>query len=175
MNIQLTPTQFWMQYGYKPYELVEGMVIRRPRLRMLESVVILRISALVEQYAAENDLGELVSGAGFILNENTICSPRAAFIAKSVWESVRYPYSPFRFAPSLMIEIAPNSETPADLYLAAGTSQVWFIHIQSQQVTVQIPHRPPQLYNLEDTFSGDRVLPGLVLPVASLFPKSRHL
>lgn len=173
MDMQLT--QFWMRYGYKPYELVEGMVIRRPRLRMLESVVILRISALVEQYAAENDLGEVVSGVGFILNENTIRSPHAAFIAKSVWESVRYPYSPFPFAPSLMIEIAPNAEISADSYLASGTSQVWFIHIQSQQVTVQIPHRPAQVYNLGDTFSADSVLPGLVMPVASLFPKSRHL
>ena len=174
MDTQLTPIQFWLRYGYKPYELVDGTVIRRPKLRMIESVVLLRLSALVEQYAAENDLGEVVSGVGFTLNGNTIRSPRAAFIAKSVWESVRYPYSPFPFAPSLTIEIASSAETPAEPYLAAGTSQVWFIHIQSQQVTVQIPHSAPQVYNLGDTLSGGRVLPGLTLPVASLFPKSRH-
>ena len=174
MDTQLTPAQFWLAYGYKPYELVEGIVIRRPKLRLIESVVLLRISALIEQYAAENDLGEVVSGVGFTLNANTIRSPRAAFIAKSVWESVRYPYSPFPFAPSLTIEIAPDAETPADPYLAAGSSQVWFIHIQSQQVTVQSLRSAPQVYNLGDTLNGGRVLPGLMLPVASLFPKSRH-
>lgn len=174
MDAQITPAQFWLQYGYKPYELVDGVVIRRPKLRLVESVVLLRVSALIEQYAAENDLGEVVSGVGFRLNANTIRSPRAAFIAKSVWEGVRHPYSPFPFAPSLTIEIAPDAETPADPYLAADTSHVWFLHIQSQQVTVQRPHSPPQVYNLGETLTGEQILPGLVLPVASLFPKSRH-
>lgn len=174
MDTQLTPTQFWLRYGYKPYELVDGLVTRRPQLRMIESVVLLRLSSLIEQFAAENDLGEVVSGVGFTLNAASIRSPRAAFIAKSVWESVRYPYSPFPFAPSLAIEIASDSET-VQPYLSAGTSQVWLIHIQSQQVAVHLPHTSPHIHHLGDTLSGGQVLPGLQLPVASLFPKTRHL
>ncbi len=178
MNTRLSPTEFWIQYGYKPFELVEGVVIQKPKLRMVESVVLLRITALIEQFTAENDLGEVVSGIGFSLGRNTIRTPHTAFIAKSLWESVRLPYSPFSFAPSLVIETAPSVEpafASANPYLAAGTAQVWLINTQTQQVTVQMAQGAAQEYNLGDTISGGRVLPGLVLPVASLFPRSRHL
>lgn len=177
MERQLTPTQFWMQYGYKPYEFVDGHAVRRPKLRLVESVVLLRVSALIEQYAAENDLGEMVNGVGFTLAPDTIRSPRAAFIAKAQWDSISQPYSPFPFAPTLILEVDTDTEADPErsqLYLRAGTAQVWRIQTQSQQVTVELPHAVPQVYDVGQVLSGGRVLPGFLLPVASLFPKSRH-
>jgi Uma2 family endonuclease len=175
MDTQLSLKQFWMQYGYKPYEFIDGHVVRRPRLSMIESVVVLRVSALIEQFAAENDLGEVVSSLGFRLGGN-ILTPRAAFIAKPLWDSVRHPYNPFAFAPTLVVELASVEQTGSEgRYLRAGTAQVWEIHIQSHKVTVHMAQTVAQDYNLGDILSGGRVLPGLLLPITSLFPKSRHV
>jgi Uma2 family endonuclease len=179
----LIPTQrlddFWLKYGYKPFELLAGQIVPLKKLSFQQSIILLRVTTLLEQYVVQHDLGEVVgANCGFALTGDTLRSPRAAFIGQSKWDSVRYPYRYFPFAPDLVIEALDTTNKPAQRdtiqhYLAAGTQMIWLLDADRQQVMVHITGGKYRIFGYEETLLGWKIIPGLRLPVASLFPRQK--
>lgn len=170
--------QFWLRYGYKPYELINGKVQPLKKLIFAHSIVALRMTTLLEQYVNENDLGEVVgANAGFALSDNTVRSPRSAFVSRTKWDTIRYPYSYYPFAPDIVVEVGQTDEDEALVratvrqYLEAGAARVWYLYPDLQQVIVHTPDGKFQVYHMDNTLTGDDIIPGLVLPLTQVFPK----
>lgn len=177
----MTLDQFWMQYGYKPYELLHGRIMPLEKLSFRHSIVAMGAAMLLEEFAGKHHLGEVVSAlCGFAVAKDTILSPRAAFISKPRWESVKYPYRYFQFAPDISVEVLTDKTDMDDfkrrlrLYLQAGTQQIWCLQPQHTQVTVYIPGGRYRIFREKELLPGGKLLPGLNLPVSALFPRQKQ-
>ncbi|MDW8364969.1 MAG: Uma2 family endonuclease, partial [Abditibacteriales bacterium] len=77
--------------------------------------------------------------------------------------------------PNLAVEVISPEETwsevqeKVDEYLAAGTQVVWVINPQTRTVHVIRPDAPIAVLRVGDVLTGDPVLPGFTLPLATLF------
>jgi len=77
--------------------------------------------------------------------------------------------------PTLAVEILSPNDTIADVrektqsYLEAGVPQVWILDTFHRTVTVHRPDAEPQLFNVQQTLSGEPHLPGFSVPVRQLF------
>ena len=78
-------------------------------------------------------------------------------------------------APVLAVEILSPSDTveltdtKTQNYIEAGVKFVWIINTVLQTVTVHSPGVPPTMLRLHEELVGDPHLPGLVIPVRSIF------
>jgi Uma2 family endonuclease len=83
--------------------------------------------------------------------------------------------SSFVGPPILAVEILSPSDTHEDVgekihrYLAAGTKQVWIADPDFRTITVHRADAPPAFYHHLQDLPGGPDLPGLHVPVASLF------
>jgi Uma2 family endonuclease len=181
----IIPTQlldnFWLKHGYKPFELLAGQIVPLKKLTFQQSIILLRVTTLLEQYVVQHDLGEVVgANCGFALTGETLRSPRAAFIGQAKWDSVRYPYRYFPFAPDLVVEAQDDTNRAAQRetihqYIAAGAQMVWLLDADAQHVTVHITGGKYRIFDYEETLLGWKVIPGLRLRVASLFPRQKKV
>jgi Uma2 family endonuclease len=142
--------------------------------------VALRMTTLLEQFVNENDLGEVVgANAGFALSDNTVRSPRSAYVSRAKWDTIRYPYSYYPFAPDVVVEVGQTDEDDALVratvrqYLEAGAARVWYLYPDMQQVMVHLPDGKSQAHQMDSTLRGDDVIPGLQLPLTMVFPRSK--
>lgn len=77
--------------------------------------------------------------------------------------------------PALAIEIVSPSDLHEELtekveeYLAAGVPLVWVVDPFFQTVQVHRPGREPESYNIKQSLSADRHLPGFNVDVAEIF------
>lgn len=172
--------EFWMQYAYQPYELINGHVVRVKTLGFRYSVVILRLNAMLEEYATAHNLGEVVgSQVGFRLGKATIRTPRTAFIGRDKQHAILRPYSYLTFPPDIAVEvIMPDdsvkvSQHKIRQYLKAGTVYLWAIHPELHQMTIFHRSGKSRTFKQGDTIQGGSILPGFKLPLLKLFPKPR--
>ena len=77
--------------------------------------------------------------------------------------------------PILAVEILSPSDTIEDItekvedYLAAGVALVWIVSPKFRTVEVHRPDADPQLFNVQQTLTADRALPGFSTPVRTIF------
>ena len=77
--------------------------------------------------------------------------------------------------PDIAVEIKSPSNTLSELrekagrYLRMGSTLVWVIFPSEQKVEVHRPQQPAETLGLEDSLSGDAVLPGFELALRRLF------
>ena len=77
--------------------------------------------------------------------------------------------------PELVVEILSPSDKLSDIeekinmYLAAGVPLVWSINPMRRTATVYRPSQPDRLVHQQQSLSGEEVLPGLSIPLHSLF------
>jgi Uma2 family endonuclease len=77
--------------------------------------------------------------------------------------------------PNIAVEVISPDETwrevqeKVDESIAAGTQVVWVINPQARTVHVIRPDAPIAALRVGDTLTGDPVLPGFALPLATLF------
>jgi len=172
--------EFWMQYAYQPYELVNGRVMRAKTLGLRYSVVILRLNAILEEYAAAHNLGEVVGAqVGFRLGKATIRTPRTAFIGRDKQRAILRPYSYLTFPPDIAIEVimpddsVKESQHKVRQYLKAGTVYLWAIHPELHQMTIFHRSGKSRTFKRSDTIQAGSILPGFRLSLLTLFPQPR--
>ena len=131
---------------------------------------------MLEAFVAPRGMGEIFGETGFVLarNPDTVRGPDLSFVARERLvglDDARF----FEGAPDLAIEILSPSNRPhlirgkvAD-YLAAGCRLVWVVDPQRRAVTTYQALLAPVLLRDGDTLDGDGVLPGLRIPVTSIF------
>lgn len=111
--------------------------------------------------------GYLVAGQRFAPDVAVLLKSRQAELNRTGYNSmppdlaveVDYPSTPASVS-NLMIKVG--------YYLSAGT-MVWLVFPANQTVHVYVPSQPPIIVGIDGVLDGGDVLPGLSLPVESIF------
>lgn len=153
-------------------ELEHGVIVDMPPSRPINTVIAIHMARFPGNYVDEHNPG-YVTGAdgGFILAENQVCQPDAAFVSKN-----RYASLPDKFegGPDIVVEvISPREDAlgKASEYLEAGTKLVWAIYPEQKKVHVLQKDQPRRVeLTTADTLTGGDVLPGFEVAVSDIFP-----
>jgi Uma2 family endonuclease len=157
-------------------ELVRGRVIREPQPAFEHGRLQARLAELLGQHIREAGLDLVcVGNFGVITSEvpATVRGPDAAVISKDRLPDL-HGTGFLRGAPDLAIEIVSPSNRPAEIaektaeYLATGARAVWVVYPKSRTIAVHTSTHATTLSE-SDTLDGDGTIPGLRIPVASLF------
>ncbi len=167
------------------YELVNGVLVRMPLSSFGASSIGARLLARLGSYVEDNGLG-MVTGeqGGYRLDPahplTTEVAPDVAFVRTDRLPSPTSPdyyQNAPQLAPDLAVEVAsenqfaPGMAAKAQTYLAFGTRLVWVIWPRYQRVDVWRPgDDTPTPLGVDDTLSGEDVVPGFTYPIARLYP-----
>ena len=173
----ITVEQFWEAFAGKPFELVDGEVVKVLLRGGLHGVVAARIGTILSNFVIENSLGDVFGvGTAFQLG-NDLRGTDAAFVSMERWQTVTEPDKYVPFAPDLAVEVVSPNDTAADvrakvdLYLTHNTQLVWIVYPAQRQVIVHDPDHTARTFTEDKTLDGGDVLPGLQVPVAKFFPE----
>jgi Uma2 family endonuclease len=124
-------------------------------------------------FVHEKGLGKITTTDGGYQIGRERYIPDVAFISKArkpAWTFEAYTSVP----PELVVEVLSPSNTPDAMrikitnYLSVGTV-VWVVDPDKQRVEVHSPGEFVQVFELNDTLDGGKVLPGFQLPVKDIF------
>lgn len=158
-------------------ELDEGEIVEVAGSSQINTVTAMRIGHFVNSHVIPNDLG-YVTGAdgGFKLGTHRARQPDVAFISKA--RHAKLKGANFPIAPDLAVEVVSPDEDvfkKVKEYIRAGTRFVWAVYTDEKTVDVFRPDDDGglhvQSYGVDDTLTGDDVLPGFLLPVRDIFPE----
>ena len=163
----------------KRLELIGGMICEMAPSSKINTIIAARFVRYLGNFVDENNLG-YVTGAdgGFQLGPHEVRIPDAAFIAKARVSELAG--TVFPVAPDLAVEVISPSETSRMIhdkisaYLQAGTQFVWVIYPEDKVIEAWTPADDGMTMKTlgeNDTLNGGDALPGLELPVKSVFPE----
>lgn len=160
--------------GMHRYELVRGELVEMSPTGADHSEIALHIGSHLRAHVQANKLGKAFGAdAGFIISRDpdTVLAPDAAFVrAERAVKTRKY----FPGPPDLAVEvISPNdlySEVIAKVvdYLRAGTRMVIVVDPEKQSATIDTASERTYL-TIDDSLTGDDVVPGWSLPLRELF------
>jgi len=167
------------------YELLNGVLVRRPLSSPGSSNVGSRLLVRLGAYVEDNDLG-LVTGeqGGYRLDPahplETEVAPDVAFVRADrvpPLTSPDYYGRGWQLAPDLAVEVAsenqfaPGMGAKAQTYLHFGTRLVSVIWPRYKRVDVWRPgDDTPTPLGIDDALDGEDVVPGFTYSTARLFP-----
>lgn len=158
-------------------ELVQGELIMMSPAGSRHGAIAARMAHLLLDFVETRALG-VVLGAetGFKIasDPDTVRAPDAAFVrADRVGETL--PQGFFPGAPDLAVEVLSPDDRASEVlakvedWLAAGCLAVWVVDPKTRTVAVYRADGQGVILKATDTLSGGDILPGLELPVASVF------
>jgi len=162
--------------GYR-YELVEGELREMSPPGPEHGSVGQSLGWRATQFVEDNDLGQsFLAETGFYVRRNpdTVIAPDWAFIAKERAPE-RWPSGYGQVVPDLVLEVRSPGDTRKEiadkiaLWLAAGVRLLWDLDPKRRVVTVHRPGEPPRELGVDDTLSGEDLLPGFSLPLRRIF------
>lgn len=158
------------------YELVDGVLVEKV-MGFLESTLACDLIFHLRTFLERHDLGFLAGPDGAArLMPGLIRIPDISFVAWTQLPSRQRPRDPIaRLAPALAVEVLSESNTEAEMarklkeYFFSGVRVVWLVDPESR--TVRFYSAPDHCTVLAEgqTLDGGDVLPGLSLPVATVF------
>lgn len=163
----------------KYFELNNGEIIEMPSPATTHNYIVMRVSNSLYNFVEAHDLGFVFGdNTSYALSKWRVVIPDISFVQK---ERLNFPLPPLiSFAPDLAIEVISPSNTITEMnqkiedYLAYGTKIVWIIYPDTQTVDVWHQLEDKTLtknkFGIQDTLSGEDVLPNFRLPVAKIFP-----
>ena len=136
-----------------------------------------KISQYLGMWADQHGGYEFGSSAGFILPDGSCRSPDASWISSDRWNALSAEEkSGFaRICPDFVVELRSPSDSLPDLeakmekYIANGASLGWLIDPLSKTATVYRAGRAPESLVGPQHLSGENVLAGFALNLASIF------
>jgi Uma2 family endonuclease len=173
----VTAAELCQSPGLGRCELVQGRVISMTPAGFEHGRITAEIGWALKEYVRLHPVGA-VTGAetGFQIGRDpdTVRAPDAAFIRAD-----RVPTTPVRGffpeAPDLAVEVLSPSDRASEVsakvqdWLQAGCRMVWVIDPENTNVTVYRARNQIAILGSSDVLTGDDVLPGFSVRVASLF------
>jgi Uma2 family endonuclease len=163
----------------KRYELIDGEVFMTPAPRTRHQRTVGRLHVALVEFVRERDVGEVfLAPFDVVFGERTAVQPDLLFIRKGRLSIVTE--MNVQGAPDLVIEVLSPSnaafdrETKLQVYARAGVPELWYVDPDVRSIEVLelgadgryvLASRLAAIDSLTST-----ALPGLSLPVASLFP-----
>ncbi len=158
------------------YELVDGMLVEKV-MGFPESFIAAWLIYLLETFNQRRFGFCVGEAAAMRLMPGMVRMPDVSFVC---WDRVPVRGQVPRqrvagLAPDLAVEVLSKGNTPAEMrrklkeYFRAGVRLVWFIDPRPRTVVVYTGPDQPTALSEEGTLDGGDVLPGLSLPIRSLF------
>ncbi len=155
------------------HELDEGELITMPPAGFEHGDTSVSIITVLATFVKQHGLGKVLStDTGFVLGEETVRAPDAAFVRK---ERLVRTKGFFRGAPDLAVEVFSPSDSVPQLmrkvrqYLDAGTHTVWVFYPETRQVHMFESGKKDRILERDDTLEAPELLPGFSVKVDSLF------
>jgi Uma2 family endonuclease len=159
------------------HELVCGILVAEPLPFPLHDRTRWRVERALRAFVEAQNLGEVFGEFGYLLarDPDTVRGPDLSFVARerlSNFNERRF----FSGAPDLAVEILSPSNRPGEMrakvadYLAAGARLVWVVDPERQEVTAYRSLFSPIRLQPPAHLDGGDVIPGLSIPLDSLFP-----
>jgi len=158
------------------WELVRGEVVTYMPVQPEHADCVQAISTAVESFLGGRERALMGPEIGFTVarDPDTVRAPDWSLTWREQAEARRSgPW--IEGGPNIAVEVISSDETwrevqeKVDEYIAAGTQVVWVINPQARTVHVIRPDAPLVALRIGDTLTGDPVLPGFALPLATLF------
>lgn len=172
----LTIAEFEAEARDGLWELIDGKPVEMTPSAGLSSMIASRINGYVFVYLLDHPIGHaFASDGGFILfpDRDTVRAPDFAFIQRD-----RLPKVPASFIP-MPPDLAGEILSPTDrlsealakaaMCLEAGVPLVWLIDPRKRTATVFRQNELPETIGEDGVLTGDEILPGFALPLATLF------
>ena len=134
------------------------------------------LCALAAPYLEDDRVTVLAGGTGFLIEQNpdTVIAPNGAvFVHCDLSSCPEDEY--LTVPPDIVLETwtptgrAEEYRERASWWLNFGVKQVWELNATNRTLTIHTQNSVAQSVGLNDTLSGNDILPNLTLPVRSLF------
>ena len=160
------------------WDLVDGIWVER-QMGNLANYYATTMSEHLAPYVRRNKLGVVHnSSAGFQcaqLDGGRLRMPDLSFVGRAKLKEGRPAEGWDDYPPDLVVEVvSPNDDAQdvhrkAQMWLRGGVALVWVVWPREQQVVAHHPDGSAQTYSVGDAIDGEAVVPGFVLPLATLF------
>jgi Uma2 family endonuclease len=158
------------------FELVDGVLVEKES-GVPESFLAALIGRRLGDFVDRHDLGFVLGADGMSrLAPGLIRIPDVSFVSWRHFPSRRIPRDPaLGFGPDLAIEVLSPSNTQKEMsrklndYFTAGVGLVWYVDPADRTVQVFTASDARTVLTVDQTLTGDPILPGFALPIRSLF------
>jgi Uma2 family endonuclease len=155
------------------FELLNGELIEMSTATYLHNRIIAKLVSRLDVYLEKHGTGFVVPNTGFALNPETRVAPDLALLWPDRRAQIDLTRVPLPIAPNIAIEVVSPSESARNLdrrvevFLQAGTEEVWVIYPESKHILVYTPEliRRVSVTQILET----PTLPGWSLRVSELF------
>ncbi len=162
----------------KRYELIEGALIEMPPVGIEHHNVEGAATLLLRIFTRTHKLGRVLPGeTGFYTRSDahTVRAPDVVFISYQTLPADEPNPGYGRVVPELVVEVvSPNDradkiEEKVQEWLDFGVLLVWLIYPQTKRIHVFQQSQQPVILRVEDTITGEPVLPGFSAKVSEFF------
>lgn len=163
--------------GFK-YELVDGILRRMSPTGKRHGKVTVSITSPLDQHVRSNRLGEVYGAeTGFIIasNPDRVLAPDVSFVSSKRVEEIGDIETFIPGAPDLVVEVVSPSDSFSDVeekvwaWLEAGARMVIVANPRKKTLTIYRTRTHIKVLTIDDSLSGDDVVPGWELPVKNIF------
>lgn len=158
------------------YELVEGRLIAMTPVSFLHGRTVMRFGSMLERYARERKLGDVLTEVGVVLKKNpdTVFAPDIAFIRRERVPAVT-PRGFWKGAADLAVEVLSPDDRPGEIrkkvseYLRRGTPLVLVIDPEKRLVSKWAQSSAPVTLTDADGLDLGEVIDGFNCRVREIF------
>jgi Uma2 family endonuclease len=165
--------------GDSLYEIINGQTVELPSMGAYTTWIALNLSYLLQSFVSPRKLGTVAMEMLFILDavKNTRRRPDVAFVSAGKWPPDQPPpeTGDWDIIPDLAVEVVSPNDLFEEVikkmaeYFRLGVGQVWVVIPSQRQIYVYESPTKPTVICADQELDGGDLLPGLRLPVSSLF------
>ncbi|MDX1980550.1 MAG: Uma2 family endonuclease [Bryobacteraceae bacterium] len=159
-------------------ELLHGRLIEMPAPALLHAAIQAGIAWILRSITERSFSHFIVAThSGFLLNDESVQAPDVFLLDRERQRTMETYRGALRGAPDLAVEIISPSESAADvdekveLYLQAGARTVWLVWPNTQHVLIHHAGGEVRKAAIGGFLDAPEVLPGVRIPVDSIFPR----
>ncbi len=155
------------------YELDEGEPVYVSPNSVEQSTIIYRIYALLNEWARRGNLGLVAADSWIELAPGIVRAPDVAYIPRERLSNVD-PKHALKVVPALAVEVLSAYSTAREMsrkiqqYRDAGIELIWVVDPDKCEVDIH-SSLPLKTLRKDGTLSDDKILPGLSIPINTLF------
>jgi Uma2 family endonuclease len=163
------------------YEVVNGQKVELPPMSIYAAWIASRLQSRIGPFAETHGLGTVVTEGLFILDpvKDLRRRPDVAFVSAANWPLDRpLPETgDWEMVPDLAVEVVSPNDAFQDVlakmreYFRQGVKQVWIVLPVDREIYVYDSPRNLRILTAADELDGGALIPGLRLPVGSLFQR----
>ena len=171
-SVKMTLEEF-LAHDVEGYEYVSGELVPMAPPSREHGEISVNVIRYLDAHVYQSKLGRLYTAeTTFQVGDRTV-KPDVAFVSTDRLTGDKT--KGFSIPPDLAIEVISPSDVQSRVaekalaYLDAGTRLVWVLEPVSKTVTIYRSERDIEMLTLDDTITGEEVVPGFTCPIAHLF------